>query len=116
MTAGSGFGIARTSPHQEEAWKAIQILTGPEAEKYLASQGRAFAARIADQQYWYANAEGVDNVKPAMAAALKTAQPEVTTPNWNTANNLFEQYEPLALAGKQTGAEVLATISKLANQ
>lgn len=116
VTAGSGFGIAKTSPHQEEAWKAIQILTGPEAEQYLASQGRAFAARTAAQQYWYANAEGVDNVKPAMAAALKTAQPEVTTPNWNTVNNLFEQYEPLALAGKQTGAEVLATISKLANQ
>lgn len=116
VTAGSGFGIATTSPHQEEAWKAIRILTGPDAEKYLASQGRAFAARIADQQYWYANAEGVDNVKPAMAAALKTAVPEVTTPNWNTVNNLFEQYEPLALSGKQTGAEVLATISKLANQ
>jgi ABC-type glycerol-3-phosphate transport system substrate-binding protein len=116
VTAGSGFGIAATSPHQDEAWKAIQILTGPDAEQYLASQGRAFAARIADQQYWYANADGVDNVKPAMAAALKTAVPEVTTANWNTVNNLFEQYEPLALAGKQTAADTLATISKLANQ
>ena len=51
-----------------------------------------------------------------MEAALKTAQPEVTTANWNTVNNLFEQYEPLALSGKQSGAEVLSTISKLANQ
>lgn len=116
VTAGSGFGIAATSPHQEEAWKAIQILTGPDAEQYLASQGRAFAARIADQQYWYANAKGVDNVEAAMAAALKTAVPEVTTANWNTVNNLFEQYEPLALAGKQTAADTLATISKLSNQ
>lgn len=116
VTAGSGFGIAATSPHQEEAWKAIQILTGPDAEQYLASAGRAFAARIADQQYWYANADGVDNVKPAMAAALATAQPEVTTANWNTVNNLFEQYEPLALAGKQSAADTLATISKLSNQ
>jgi hypothetical protein len=40
----------------------------------------------------------------------------VTTANWNTVNNLFEQYEPLALAGKQTAADTLATISKLSNQ
>jgi ABC-type glycerol-3-phosphate transport system substrate-binding protein len=117
VTAGSGFGISSTSQHREEAWKAIQILTGPDAEQYLASQGRAFAARIADQQYWYkAAAEGVDNAEPGMNAALKGTVPYVTTPTWNTVNNLFEQYEPLALSGKQTGADVLATISKLANQ
>jgi len=117
VTAGSGFGISGTSQHQDDAWKAIQVLTGPEAEQYLASEGRAFAARTAQQQYWYkAAATGVDNAQPALEAALKTAQPEVTTANWNTVNNLFEQYEPLALSGKQTGADVLATISKLANQ
>ncbi len=59
---------------------------------------------------------GVDNAKPAMDAPLATAQPEVTTANWNTVNNLFEQYEPLALAGKQSAADTLATISKLSNQ
>jgi ABC-type glycerol-3-phosphate transport system substrate-binding protein len=116
VTAGSGFGISAASQHQDDAWKAIQVLTGPDAEQYLASQGRAFAARIADQQYWYANADGVDNVKSAMAAALATAVPEVTTANWNTINNLFEQYEPLALSGKQSAADTLATIGKLSNQ
>jgi ABC-type glycerol-3-phosphate transport system substrate-binding protein len=117
VTAGSGFGIANTSKHPEEAWKAIQVLTGPEAEQYLASQGRAFAARIDDQKYWYqAAAEGVDNAEAGMNAALKGTVPYVTTANWNTVNNLFEQYEPLALAGKQTGAQVLNTISTLANQ
>jgi len=117
VTAGSGFGISQTSQHKEEAWKALQILTGPDAEQYLASQGRAFAARIADQQYWYkAAAVGVDNAEAGMNAALKGTVPYITTPNWNTVNNLFEQYEPLALSGKQTGAEVLATINKLSAQ
>jgi ABC-type glycerol-3-phosphate transport system substrate-binding protein len=117
VTAGSGFGISSTTPHKEEAWKAIQVLTGPEAEQYLASEGRAFAARIADQQYWYkAAATGVDNAEPGMNAALKGATPYVTTANWNTVNNLFEQYTPLALAGKQSGADVLATIIKLSAQ
>jgi ABC-type glycerol-3-phosphate transport system substrate-binding protein len=117
VTAGSGFGISQTSQHKDEAWKAIQILTGPDAEQYLASQGRAFAARIADQQYWYkAAAEGVENAEPGMNAALKGTVPYVTTPNWNTVNNLFEQYEPLGLSGKQTGAQVLATINQLSSQ
>ena len=117
MTAGSGFGIASTTQHKDEAWKAIQILTGPEAEQYLASQGRAFAARIDAQKYWYtAAASGVENAQAGMEAALKGTVPYVTTPNWNTVNSLFEQYEPLALSGKQTGAETLATISKLSSQ
>jgi multiple sugar transport system substrate-binding protein/raffinose/stachyose/melibiose transport system substrate-binding protein len=51
-----------------------------------------------------------------MAAALKGTVPYVTTANWNTVNNLFEQYEPLALSGKQTGAQVLATINQLSSQ
>jgi ABC-type glycerol-3-phosphate transport system substrate-binding protein len=117
VTAGSGFGISQTSQHKDEAWKAIQILTGPEAEQYLASQGRAFAARTEDQQYWYAAAAtGVDNAQPGLTAALKGTVPYVTTPTWNTVNNLFEQYMPLALGGQQTGAQVLATINQLANQ
>jgi ABC-type glycerol-3-phosphate transport system substrate-binding protein len=117
VTAGSGFGIATTSAHQEEAWKAIQVLTGPDAEHYLASEGRAFAARIDNQKDWYAAAAtGVDNAEAGLAAALKGAKPYVTTANWNTVNNLFEQYEPLALAGTQTAAQVLQTISSLANQ
>ena len=34
LSAGSGFGISITSKHQDEAWKAIQVMTGPDAEKY----------------------------------------------------------------------------------
>ena len=45
LRAGSGFGISTTSAHKDEAWKAIQVMTGPEAEQYLAEAGRAFAAR-----------------------------------------------------------------------
>jgi len=118
VSAGSGFGIATTSKHQEEAWKAIQVLTGPDAEQYLASQGRAFASRVADQKYWYAAAaQGIENAQAALDAAQKGALPYVTTANWNTVNNLFEQYQPLAMNGSQTAAQVLETISKqLASQ
>jgi ABC-type glycerol-3-phosphate transport system substrate-binding protein len=115
LVAGSGFGIATTSEHKDDAWKAIEVLTGPEAEQYLAEQGRAFAARNEQQKYWYsAAAKGVDGAEPTMAAALKTALPYRTTANWNTVSNLFEQYAPLAFGGQQSAASVLSTIEKLA--
>jgi ABC-type glycerol-3-phosphate transport system substrate-binding protein len=114
LTAGSGFGIARSSPFKDAAWRAIQVLTGPEAETYLASQGRAFAARTDQQKYWYGvAAKNVVGAQPAFAAALKTALPYRTTPGWNTVSDLFEQYAPLAFGGQRQPDRVLKTIQQL---
>ncbi|MGK9232008.1 sugar ABC transporter substrate-binding protein [Inquilinus limosus] len=115
FSAGSGFGINKAGPHKDLAWKAIQVLTGPEAEQYLASQGRAFPARTAQQGYWYdVAAQGVANARETIDFALKNAQPYRTTANWNTVYELLEQYAPLAYSGSQTGAEVLDTVQGLA--
>ncbi len=117
VTAGSGFGIAGTSKHKDEAFKAITIMTGPEAEQYLAENGRAFPARSAFQTFWFQTAaQGMTDAPAAMAAALKTAEPYVTTPNWATVGALFEQYAPLAFSGSETPEKVLETIQKLASQ
>ncbi len=117
VSAGSGFGIATTSKNQDAAWKAIQMMTGPEAEKYLAEAGRAFAARKAFQKYWYDTAaQDVVGAKEAIAAALEKAEPYVTTPKWSTVAALFEQYAPLAFAGSERPDKVLETIQQLASQ
>jgi ABC-type glycerol-3-phosphate transport system substrate-binding protein len=115
VSAGSGFGIATTSQHKDEAWKAIQVLTSPEAEEYLSDQGRGYAARMAQQRGWYAvAAKDVDNAQSALETALKSAATYRTTTNWNTVNNLFEQYSPLAFGGQQSATKVLTTIQQLA--
>jgi multiple sugar transport system substrate-binding protein len=117
LSAGSGFGISTTSAHKDEAWKAIQVMTGPEAEQYLAEAGRAFAARKDFQKYWYdVAAAGVIGAHEALPAALKTAEPYVTTPNWAVVASLFEQYAPLAFGGTEEPGKVLDTIQSLANQ
>lgn len=117
VSAGSGFGIASTSKHKDEAWKAIQVMTGPDAEKYLAENGRAFPARIEFQKYWLQTAaDGVVGAGEGIDAALKTAEPYITTANWATVASLFEQYAPLAFAGSDTPAHVLETIQQLATQ
>jgi ABC-type glycerol-3-phosphate transport system substrate-binding protein len=117
VSAGSGFGIAATSKNKDAAWKAIQVMTGPEAEKYLAEAGRAFPARKDFQKYWYdVAAEGVVGAREAIPAALLTAEPYVTTPNWASVASLFEQYAPLAFGASETPDKVLDTIQKLASQ
>ncbi len=117
QSAGSGFGIAKASPNKEAAWKAVQVLTGPEAEQYLASKGRAFPGRTAEQHFWYdAAAKNVVDARAVLESSLKTAVPFRTTTNWNDVERLTEQYTPLAFSGAQTATQVLTTIQTLANE
>jgi multiple sugar transport system substrate-binding protein/raffinose/stachyose/melibiose transport system substrate-binding protein len=117
ISAGSGFGIATTSRNKDAAWKAVQVMTGPDAERYLAEAGRAFAARSAFQKYWYDTAaQDVVGAREALTEALKTAEPYTTTPNWASVASLFLQYAPLAYVGSDSPANVLDTIQKLATQ
>jgi multiple sugar transport system substrate-binding protein len=112
IVAGSGFGISNTTKNADAAWKAISVLTGPEAEQYLADAGRAFAARTAQQQYWYKNA--VPGSEAVLTYANTHSVPEITTANWNQASTLFQQYGVKVVAGQQTAASALATIQQQA--
>jgi ABC-type glycerol-3-phosphate transport system substrate-binding protein len=117
ITAGSGFGISTTSKNKDAAWKAIQVMTGPDAEQYLARAGRAFPARVPFQNDWFdIAAMDVTGARDALNAAIKTAQPFTTTPNWSTVSALFMQYAPLAYAGTEAPGKVLETIQNLAAQ
>jgi ABC-type glycerol-3-phosphate transport system substrate-binding protein len=108
LTAGSGFGISATSQHPDEAWKAISVLTGADAEQYLASQGRAFSARTAQQQYWYKNA--IPGAETTLKQAIPESVPYVTTSNWNQASTLIAQYGVDVLSGRQTAAQALQAV------
>jgi len=113
IVAGSGFGISTTCQYPDDAWKAISVLTGPDAEQYLAANGRAFAARTAQQQYWYKNA--VPGADTTLNYALAHSVPEVTTDNWNEASTLFTQYGVKVLSGQQSAASALADIQDQAS-
>lgn len=108
VSAGSGFGISKTTKHAAEAWKAISILTGPESEQYLASAGRAFAARKEDQQYWFQNA--VEGSKEALDAALQSVQPYKVTPQWAQVSTLLLQYGIPAMNGQADPKQTLEQV------
>lgn len=113
VVAGSGFGISTTTQYADDCWKAISILTGTDAEQYLASSGRAFAARTAQQQYWYQNA--VPGADTTLNYALQHSVPETTTSNWNEVETLFTQYGVQVFAGQQSAASALSNIQNQAS-
>ena len=86
----------------------MSVLTGADAEQYLATQGRAFSARTAQQQYWYKNA--VPGSQATLQQAISESTPYVTTSNWNQASTLIAQYGVNVLSGQQTAAQALQQV------
>jgi len=114
VVAGSGFGISPTSKHPDDAWRAITVLTGPNAEQYLASTGRAYSARKAYQNAWYTHA--VPGSKPVLNYSLSGTHviPYRTTSNWQQVNDLALKYGVAAVNGGESPAAVLQTIQSQA--
>jgi ABC-type glycerol-3-phosphate transport system substrate-binding protein len=112
VSAGSGFGISNTCQHPDEAWKALTVMTGPAAEQYLASAGRAFAARTAQQQYWYQVA-GPDLQAP-LQNALQTAVPYRTTAQWQQVSTVLQRYMVAAINGQMAPSDALSQVQSQA--
>jgi multiple sugar transport system substrate-binding protein len=117
MTSGAGFGIWAGSPHKEEAWKAVQVITSPEALALLAKSGRALPARIAEQSYWFDfAAKDVAGAQESLTYAMENSKSFETGNNFNVLEGLLNQYLPLAFSGSQSVADTLATIQDLVEQ
>ncbi|MBX4958732.1 sugar ABC transporter substrate-binding protein [Rhizobium lentis] len=117
VTAGSGFGISTTSKNKDAAWKAIQVLTSPEALQYLAEQGRALPARTASQASWYkVAAKDITHGGEALDYSLAHSVPYVITNNWAAVENLFNQYFPPAFGGSADAKQTMESIQSLAQQ
>ncbi len=122
--ANSGFGISKSCAYKKEAAKALSVLTGPEAEDYLAGQGRVFPARTAAQpayEKFLTRQTGgkTETVKAGMNAVrdgLAGGVPFVGTRNWDEVNTLFSQYLLEAYTGSTTAEAALTTIQKKAER
>lgn len=112
QTAGSGFGISKTTKDPQDAWLAITALTDPAAEQYLAANGRAFTARIAQQKYWYINA--VPGAEQVLSYQQKNSVPYLTTPNWTQVETLSQNYLTTIVNQGGSASKALNTIQQLA--
>lgn len=105
LSAGSGFGISTSCPVVEEAFLAVASLTGSDTQEALASEGRAFPSRTAPQASWYANAPA--GSEEALAAALESATPLITSDNWTQVADGIAQYGGQAFNGEKSPESVL---------
>ncbi|PSK95935.1 carbohydrate ABC transporter substrate-binding protein (CUT1 family) [Murinocardiopsis flavida] len=90
LSAGSGFGIAKSCPVPEKAFAAIKVLTGEKVLTTLAAEGRAYPARPATQQAWLDNAPA--GAAEALGTAAETAESMRTTPEWPQISTDLVQY------------------------
>jgi len=109
-TAGSGFGISKSCPYPDQAYKAITIMTSAKVLGGLGKIGRAFPARTAVQDSWYANA--FPNSKPVIDYANSTATPFRTTTNWDQVTKLLAQYGVQAFNGQSSADTVLTQVQQ----
>lgn len=110
ISGGSGFGISRSCPDPDAAFRALSSMTGEDALSGLANEGRAFPARPAVQDGWYDAAEGVYGVHDSLTSAVEQAEPYTTTEDWSQLKELLARSTQQAVAGDLTPAEALRRV------
>ncbi|MEU4546621.1 ABC transporter substrate-binding protein [Nonomuraea dietziae] len=118
--ANSGFGVAKGCPYKEEAIKAVSVLSGKEAQAYLAGQGRGFPARTEQQPAYEEflvkqNQDKAADVQAAMSSVkegLAGGVPLFTTKNWDDVSKLMAQHLLQVYTGAQSAKESLTTIQQ----
>ena len=104
---GSGFGVTKNCKNPDEAFKAISVIVGADAEKYLGNAGRAYPALISTQSSWYEGNKTQD-VKPVMDASLQSSVPFVTTPTWQQVVTTFAKQAVATYNGQGSVDDLLS--------
>ncbi|MGI5423663.1 ABC transporter substrate-binding protein [Streptomyces sp. CA-179760] len=114
-SSGSGFGISKSCPDPEGAFKAITLMTAKKQLEWLGGVGRAYPSRESAQHAWYENAR-LAGAREVLEAANATAIPLRTTKNWERVNALLNQYGPDLFSGASSAKQVLEQVQRQAGQ
>jgi multiple sugar transport system substrate-binding protein len=104
---GSGFGITKNCKNPDQAFQAISVIVGKDAENYLGNLGRAYPALIASQPSWY-KGNHTEDVKPVMDYALKNSIPYRTTPTWQQVVTAFAKQAVATYNGQGSVDDLLS--------
>jgi multiple sugar transport system substrate-binding protein len=104
---GSGFGVTKDCKDQDEAFQAVSVMTGSDAENYLGNLGRAYPALISAQPSWYSG-NNTQDVKPVMDAALQSSIPYTTTPKWQQVVTAYAKQAVATYNGQGSVSDLLS--------
>ncbi|HEY0247026.1 MAG TPA: extracellular solute-binding protein [Gryllotalpicola sp.] len=110
MTAGSGFGIAKTCTQPDKAFKAIEAMTTADVLKAQAADRGIVPSRAEAQPAW-ADGKSAGSAD-VINALLANAQAQITTPTWNQVETLFTQYGVEGYRGDKSAKDILSTIQQ----
>ncbi|SMQ14309.1 carbohydrate ABC transporter substrate-binding protein, CUT1 family [Streptomyces sp. Ag82_O1-12] len=108
-SAGSGFGISKSCPDPERAFKAITLMTAKKQLEWLGGVGRAYPSRESAQHAWYENAH-LAGAREVLEAANATSIPLRTTKHWEKVNQLLNQNGARLFNGASSAKQVLEQV------
>ncbi|WP_307174824.1 ABC transporter substrate-binding protein [Streptomyces africanus] len=114
-SAGSGFGISKSCPDPERAFKAITLMTAKKQLEWLGGVGRAYPSRESAQHAWYESAH-LAGAREVLEAANATSIPLRTTKHWEQVNHLLNQYGAQLFNGTSSAKQVLEQVQRQAGQ
>ncbi len=114
-SSGSGFGISKSCPDPERAFKAITLMTARKQLEWLGGVGRAYPSRESAQHAWYENAR-LAGAREVLEAANATATPLRTTENWDRVNELLNQHGNELFSGASSAQQVLEQVQRQTGQ
>ncbi|MEU6918974.1 ABC transporter substrate-binding protein [Streptomyces olindensis] len=115
FSSGSGFGISKSCPDPERAFKAITLMTARKQLEWLGGVGRAYPSRESAQHAWYENAR-LAGAREVLEAANATATPLRTTENWDQVNALLNQHGSELFSGASSARQVLELVQRQAGR
>ncbi len=111
--AGSGFGVSSATKHQNETWKALEVITGQASLEKLAKAGRAYPARqsavaaFADPNVKPSHVEVVEKILSNSIAKTRFYR---TTTTWQETEVMFTQeFSPIFL-GQRSIDDMVARV------
>jgi multiple sugar transport system substrate-binding protein len=104
---GSGFGVTRDCKSPDQAFKAVSVMVGADAENYLGKLGRAYPALISTQNSWY-EGNNTQDVKPVMDYSLTNSIPYTTIPKWQQVVTTFSKQAVATYNGQGSVNDLLS--------
>lgn len=107
---GSGLAISKDSKHPEEAYKALASLTGEEAQKILAENGRALPSRASVRDYYYESMKEQEGLEDAIKESIEIGVPYYVTPNFSEVSTILNSGMDAVFAGEAKAKDAVTDI------
>lgn len=107
---GSAIAGSKETEHPEEVYKALSVLTGPEAQQILAENGRALPSRESVRSYYYEAMSEQDGLQEAIEESLEFGIPYHVTTNFSEVSTILNSGMDVVFAGEATAEETVQDI------